>query len=356
MKIGARIIKTGIALILSLLVCRILHLKPPVIAAVAAMLSIQPTIYRTLKQLREQFEANAVGAVLGIAATYYLGYQPIIVGLVVMLVIIINLRLKLEDSLVLSAITVVSVMEGTTGNYLMFAWNRFFLTVIGILSAAVVNAIFVPPHYENRLFNKINETTEKFSLLLRTLLQNQMEEKAFREEKEKIKSGIRAIETIFDMYVEEKTRFRKVTYSRSKKLVLFKQMITVLHKEMDVLRTCERHIYSSFKPEHYLFPMIQHQLTELTDYHKNILMTYQGLLKTRETWRLPEPILKDNHHLLDEFVSLYPTVKNTSDEEDDGQWLHLFPIIAEIFEYSTQLEHLDKLVYAFQTHQGEEEP
>ncbi|WP_047152381.1 FUSC family protein [Aneurinibacillus tyrosinisolvens] len=355
MRVGARIIKTGIALILALLVCKWLKLNPPVIAAIAATLSIQPTLYRTWKQLREQLEANAIGAVIGVIATYFLGAQPLIVGLVVMIVILINLRLKLEDSLVLSIITVIAVMEVSTGNNLQLAWNRFFLTVIGILSAAIVNAVFIPPHYEKRLFNEVSELTDKLSFMLRTLVHNEMEEKAFRKEKNEAKSAFKSIEQIYDLYIEERTRFRKVTYSGSKKLVLFKQMVTVLYKEMDMLRTFERHIYSSFTNEHYLFPMIKHQLVELTDYHKNILMTYSGVLKTKETWQLPEPIIEENDRVLHEFMLLYKEVKSTPEEQDDGQWKHLFPIVAEIFEYANQLEHLNKLVHTFHTHQSEED-
>ncbi|ERI06618.1 FUSC family protein [Aneurinibacillus aneurinilyticus] len=355
MRVGARILKTGIALILALLVCHWFNLQPPLFAAIAATLSIQPTVYRTLKHLREQMEANFIGAALGVTATYFLGADPIIVGVVVMLVIMINLRLKLENSLVLSLVTVIAVMETSTGNYLYFAGNRFLLTVIGVFSAALVNALFIPPRYEHKLFDEISKTGEKFSVLMRTLIHNEMEEKVFREEKEKIKSKFKAIEQLYDLYTEEITKLRKVTYSSQKKLVLFKQMISVLYKEMDMLRTFERHIYSSFKPGHYLFPLIQSQLEALTEYHKNILLTYNGILKTREDWHLPEEVLQENNRLLHEFLTLYPEVKNTPQEEDDGQWRHLFPVVAEILEYANQLERLSKLVHTFHTHQGEDE-
>jgi uncharacterized membrane protein YgaE (UPF0421/DUF939 family) len=355
MRVGARIFKTGISLILALLICRWFELEPPIFAAIAATLSIQPTIYRTLSHLREQMEANIIGAALGVTATYFLGAEPLIVGLVVMLVIIINLRLKFENSLVLSIVTVIAVMETQTENYLYFAGNRFLLTVIGVFSAALVNALFIPPRYERRLFQEVSETGEKFSILMRTLIHNEMEEKAFREEKEKIKAGFKTIEQLYHLYTEEITKLRKVTYSSSKRLVIFRQMITVLHKEMDMLRTFERHIYSSFQPGHYLFPLIQNQLEALTDYHKNILMTYDGILKTREDWHLPKPILEANNQLLHEFMALYPEVKETPQPEDDGQWRHLFPIVAEILEYSNQLERLSKLVHTYYNHQGEEE-
>jgi uncharacterized membrane protein YgaE (UPF0421/DUF939 family) len=355
MRVGARILKTGIALILALLVCQWFDLKPPVIAAIAATLSIEPTVYRTLKSLKEQMEANLIGAILGITATYFLGAEPLVVGIVVMLVIIINLRLKLESSLVLSVVTVIAVMETTEGSYLYFAGNRFLLTVIGVFSAAVVNALFIPPHYERRLFKEISETGEKFSILMRTLIHNQMEEKVFREEKDKIKSNFKTMDQLYDLYTEEVTKLRKFTYSGQKKRVIFKQMMTVLHKEMDMLRTFERHIYSSFQPGHHLFPLIQSQLEALTEYHKNILLTYDGILKPREDWHLPDEILRENNQLLHSFMTLYPEVKDTPDPKDDGQWRHLFPVVAEILEYANQLERLSKLVHTFHNHQGEEE-
>ncbi|MFT9848697.1 FUSC family protein [Aneurinibacillus sp. REN35] len=355
MRVGARILKTGIALILALLVCQWFDLEPPVLAAIAATLSIQPTVYRTLKHLREQMEANFIGAALGVTATYFLGAQPLIVGIVVMLVIVINLRLKFENSLALSIVTVIAVMETSTGNYLYFAGNRFLLTVIGVFSAALVNAIFIPPRYEHKLFGEISETGDKFSVLMRTLIHNEMEEKVFREEKEKIKTNFKTIDQLYDLYKEEITKLRKVTYSSQKKLVIFRQMIIVLYKEMDMLRTFERHIYSSFKPGHHLFPLIQQQLEVLTEYHKNILLTYDGILKTREDWHLPEEITEENTRMLDEFMRLYPLVKNTPQEEDDGQWGHLFPVVAEILEYANQLERLSKLVHTFHHHQGEDE-
>jgi uncharacterized membrane protein YgaE (UPF0421/DUF939 family) len=355
MRIGARILKTGIALIVALLVCRWLDLNPPVIAAIAATLSIEPTVYRTLKQLQEQMEANLIGAILGITATYFLGAEPLTIGIVVMLVIIINLRLKFESSLTLSIVTIIAVMETQTSNYLYFAGNRFLLTVIGIFSAALVNALFIPPRYEKRLFKEISETSENYSILMRTLIHNEMEDKAFRELKEKIKSNFRTIDQLYDLYTEEITKLRKVTYSSQKKLVIFKQMIIVLNKERDMLRTFERHIHSSFKPEHYLFPLIQNQLEALTEYHKNVLLMYNGVLKTKEDWHLPEEILEDNSRLLHEFMALYPEVKNTPQEEDDGQWRHLFPVVAEILEYANQLERLSKLIHTFYTHQGEDE-
>ena len=48
MKLGARILKTGIAIVLALLIAQLIGLPSPVFAGIAAIFAVQPTIYRSL--------------------------------------------------------------------------------------------------------------------------------------------------------------------------------------------------------------------------------------------------------------------------------------------------------------------
>ncbi|MEJ9315158.1 aromatic acid exporter family protein, partial [Priestia megaterium] len=58
MKLGARILKTGIAITLSLLLGEFLSLPSPIFAAIAAVFAIQPSIYRSYLTILEQIQAN----------------------------------------------------------------------------------------------------------------------------------------------------------------------------------------------------------------------------------------------------------------------------------------------------------
>ena len=68
MKFGARIFKTGIAIVLAIFLA---HLLPgsvmlTSIAGVTAMVAMQPSVYRSFKTVVEQFQGNIIGAVTAI--------------------------------------------------------------------------------------------------------------------------------------------------------------------------------------------------------------------------------------------------------------------------------------------------
>lgn len=62
MKLGARILKTGIAIVLALYLATWLGLPTPVFAGIAAVFAIQPSIYRSFLTIVDQVQANIIGA------------------------------------------------------------------------------------------------------------------------------------------------------------------------------------------------------------------------------------------------------------------------------------------------------
>src|SRR5690625_3979369 len=126
MKLGARIIKTGLAVVLSLYIAIWTNLEPPTFAALAAAFAVQPSIYRTFQTILEQVQANIVGAVLAVLFVMSFGQDPFVIGLVVALTIAIILKAKLESSTIpLAIVTVIIVMESPVTNFIQFATERF---------------------------------------------------------------------------------------------------------------------------------------------------------------------------------------------------------------------------------------
>ena len=81
MKFGARILKTGIAIVLALLVSELLGIPSPVFAGIAAVFAVQPTIYRSYLTIIEQIQANLIGAGIAVLFVLLFGSNPLIVGL-----------------------------------------------------------------------------------------------------------------------------------------------------------------------------------------------------------------------------------------------------------------------------------
>src|SRR6476646_3368993 len=99
MTFGARMFKTGIAVTVSLYISELLGFTPPVIAAVAAIFAMQPSIYRSWRYLLEQLQTNVLGATLALLAGMIFSNNPIAIGIVCILVIIICLRMGMEETI-----------------------------------------------------------------------------------------------------------------------------------------------------------------------------------------------------------------------------------------------------------------
>ena len=156
MKLGARIFKTGIAIVLSLYLAQLLHSPSPVLAGIAAIFAIQPTIYRSFLTIVEQIQGNLIGAILAVIFVLLLGNHIIIIGLAAIIVIAINLKLKIGNTIGLSLVTLVSIMETPGTDFIPFAGIRFSTIMIGVFSAFVVNLVFLPPNMRSKLYFKIS--------------------------------------------------------------------------------------------------------------------------------------------------------------------------------------------------------
>lgn len=148
---GRRTLKTVLAVMLSLFVAQLFGLEPPVFAAIAAALSIQPTSKRSYHYAVEQIQANIVGVIVAILIATFFGVTLYSIALAIMIVIGLNLFFKWENSIPLSLITVIFVMESPGENFLLFALNRFAITFLGIVIASIINIFLLPPKYATHL-------------------------------------------------------------------------------------------------------------------------------------------------------------------------------------------------------------
>jgi len=98
MKLGARILKTGVAISMALFLASLLELPSPVFAGVAAIFAIQPSIYRSYLTLLDQIYGNLIGASIAVIFVLTLGSNYLTIGLAAILAIVIMLKLKLENT------------------------------------------------------------------------------------------------------------------------------------------------------------------------------------------------------------------------------------------------------------------
>ncbi|OIJ17258.1 hypothetical protein BKP37_01785 [Anaerobacillus alkalilacustris] len=345
MKLGARIFKTGLSITLSLYVAMLLEMNPPMFAALAATFAIQPSIYKSFQTIIEQIQGNIISALLAVIFVLTFGHHPFVVGVVVIIVIAINIQLKMNAIIPLAVATVIIIMESPTDDFVTFASTRFLLIMVGIFSAFIVNLVFIPPKHETQLYHKLSDCTENIIKWIRLLTRNDAKQKMLKKDLSKLKEALVKIDNLFLLYKEERNYFKKRKYAKGRKVVLFRQMLVTSNKALAILKALNRRENELHHMPDELQMLIRDRLDYLTNYHERILLKYAGKVKSQTTEECIQEVCLGKQELTELFMNFYK-----KDDIDSNEWLHLFPVIAQIVEYSDQLEYLDKLVDSFFTY------
>lgn len=330
MTFGARMLKTGMAVTLALYIVLWFDLSSPVIAAVASIFAMQPTIYRSWRYLMDQLQTNTLGAVLAMLGGMLFSNEPIAVGLVCILVIMICLKLKMGETIGITLVTVIAVMEAS-GDF-EFALNRFALSLIGILSAFLINILIFPPKPKVQYEKQIRETFDQLSLLLRTAVSDEMKEAVFRNEKRSLEDTINSLTDKYKLMEEDQKKLKAPKFSESKQMVIYKQMLKTLRKGFEVLDAVEQHYFQAERtPE--LDQEFDKHLEKLIKFHEQIMLKFDDKLKPNSAEA--EEFERENDEFLSRMLAYYAA-------EQTGI-LRLSIVSAEMYEYGHQLERLNKL-------------
>jgi uncharacterized membrane protein YgaE (UPF0421/DUF939 family) len=327
---GARIVKTGMAVTLALYLAALLQFPSPVGAAIAAIFAMQPSIYRSWRYFLDQLTTSTMGAILALVGGMLLSNSPIAVGLVCILVIMISMKMNRADTISLTLVTVITVMEAS-GEW-QFALARFLLTLTGIVSAFLINIIVIPPKPRKQYIKQMENVFTSLSLLLRTAVSHEMKESVFRDEKNALGSSIKSLADKYALFEEEQKQLKRAKYSQTRQMVVYKNLLSSLQKGFEVLEAVDRHYFQAERTEE-TDAMFDSHLEQLIKYHQHILLKFEDKLKPNA--HESEPLRDDNDEFLNATILRY-------NAEKIGQ-LRLYVVAAAIYDYGYQLERLDKV-------------
>ncbi|WP_425059057.1 hypothetical protein SCACP_37090 [Sporomusa carbonis] len=160
MKIGARVIKTGIAVAITMFFCKSLGLEPAFFGAVSAVINMQPSIFLTLRAARDQILVHILGVAAGFFFGYFLGVNPMSAGLIVMLLIPLYIKLKLHSGITMGIVAALFVLSSSTEEFFMHALARTGVIFVGLGSAMLVNVMLWPPRYSKQLKETLRQSNE----------------------------------------------------------------------------------------------------------------------------------------------------------------------------------------------------
>lgn len=351
MKLGARVLKTGIAIVLALYVAQTLQLPSPVFAGIAAIFAIQPSIYRSYLTIVEQVQANVIGAAIAVTFGLLFGHHIVAIGIAAIVTIGLMIQFKLDKSLALALVTVVAIMEFQGDDFLLFGLERFATVLVGVVAAFIINLFFLPPRYEVKLFTKITALQDDIFRWTRLAIHQASEHTSTKAAIAKMKKNRNEVENLYEFFKEERDYFNKNKFVKSRKLVVYRQMITTSMKSLELLQRLDKHGNEIVNMPSDFHLLIQERLNLLMTYHEQLLMKYSGKLKPEHSELEANEHYIHRHEMMDIFNK---QIALALEENGDGAYssYHLLYILSRILDYEENLEHLDTLIVSYQNFHG----
>ena len=162
---GSRILKTGLAIFLTAVICEWLN-WPPVFAVITAIVTIEPTVSDSIKKGIVRFPASAIGSAFAVLFITFFGNSPITYTLAAVATILVCYRLNLHAGLLVATLTAVAMVEVIHSNYLFAFFIRLGTTTVGLLVSTAVNMLVFPPDYRQDILTNIQRISERAGTLL----------------------------------------------------------------------------------------------------------------------------------------------------------------------------------------------
>lgn len=152
---GRRIIKSSLAVALSIMISQSIGLRSPLLSGIAAFITITHSISSSYKAAFNRVFGTLLGGLLG-GLFQFLGFtNGFAIGFALFLLINVFIRLKWQDSIVTAGIVTMSVMlfnpVGEDITPMMFTLHTVLDNFVGVIVGFLVNYYFLPPNQERFL-------------------------------------------------------------------------------------------------------------------------------------------------------------------------------------------------------------
>ncbi len=352
MQLGARVLKTGVAIIFALFLAELLNLPSPVFAGIAAIFAIQPSIYRSYLSIIEQIQGNFIGATVAVLFGLIFGHHIVAIGIAAIIVIGLMRKFKLDSSMSLALVTVVAIMIFEGDDFLQFGFIRFITVMVGVFAAFIVNLVFLPPRYEIKLFTMIDSLQDDIIRWTRLAARQASEHTSTKAALNKFESRLSEVENMYDFYKEERHYLKSKRFIQARKLVIYRQMITTSKKSLELLHRLHKHENEIANLPNQFRIMLQERLDFLLTFHEQLLLKFTGKLRPEHSKWVNEA---ENKYagVMEQLIQQIAYEQNREADEEFSSY-HLFYIFSRLLDYEENLEHLDTLIVSYRSYHSNE--
>ncbi|MDA8213638.1 MAG: aromatic acid exporter family protein [Clostridia bacterium] len=160
---GARVVKTGLAVTLAAAIC--LYFDIPIIfAALSAVVNLKPSVVESWRNALEQVSVHLMGVVLAFGIGLTLGTdaltfgnhltlqtKPLTLGLATVIMIWLCGRLGWTGGTLMGVLTALFILTAPPKEFVPHAVDRTLAVFTGLVVALAVNYLILPPRYGQKL-------------------------------------------------------------------------------------------------------------------------------------------------------------------------------------------------------------
>ncbi|UUX34145.1 FUSC family protein [Fundicoccus culcitae] len=348
-KIGPRIIKTGLAVSISILLATyLLPNSTGGLAGIAATLSTMPSVRKSYETLISRTTSFAIGGIISIIMIYIFDYTPIppyiSVGIATVLTIAVLTAINLNDMIGLAVVTVIVIMLSDDPNYVGVAINRVLETLIGVVVSFIINWLVYPPRYDSNFYQTLEYLTSETLVLIRATLRKNTDYSYMHRDIRWSRGQIIRLSSLYDLISNELVLTKKNRYKLAKKLVVYRHLRNTIEVTVDLSEVLHKndYLYNNFPDEMRI--MIRERIEILLTAHEQIMMKLSGKIAPENVNFMhitPEYRKKYVNKFFDEVWFNLDGKDEHADYFDTNGIIH---IMSAIYKYEEALHKLNKIV------------
>ena len=155
---GIRVIKTAVAVIVSIYICYAAGLFSPLSAGLLAILGVDVTKKKGLRTSFQRIAASLLGLLLAATLFWAVGFHVWVIGLYILLLYPVLNRLRLKDGVVTGSVVMFHLFAAGRVE-LELLLNEVALLLIGLGTATGINLLYMPK--EDKQLQEYREKTEE---------------------------------------------------------------------------------------------------------------------------------------------------------------------------------------------------
>ncbi|MGX7091337.1 FUSC family protein [Hutsoniella sourekii] len=345
MRIGARVLKTGLAIALAIFLSMLLIPdNSPSLAAIAAITTTLPSVKKSYDNFTKRVVANIIGGIIAVCMSLLIGENPLTIGIAAIICITILDSLKLNDVINLAVITVVAVMASSSRNPIyLIALYRVLETIIGVTVSFLVNIFVYPPRYDQKFYEALTNFTNELLVLIRASLRKNLSFSIMHRDQVWAEKEYANIQTIFNLMRNEFIWSKSQRLVVARRLVVYRHMMQTLQATIALLGALHsyEHVYNAFSRE--LQDLIRERVELLMAAQEQILMKFSGRVSSEEVGYItvPDDYRQDYlKHFFDEAKLALEDHQAYGDISVNG----VIHIMSTIYTYEEEINSLNNIL------------